>query len=362
MQRLRSILASGEESYPDAVKAVDELSREDIPTALDSISSTAGIRGLQWPEKNILNKLVNRWYEEDSEAALAWIQSLDHPGNRQFFLEQIASSMAIADVSKAVEFMETHFDASSSPVDFPNNLFDLAAKVNPDLLVRACALSIRKGSSGSAMLVQFPIDFDFAGCLGGFEDLAKRMQPGESISNMPSNLLSSWAKADPQAAYEWTTSIRKEEWASRLPFHFGVNDFFEGYAEASSPETYGNFVAEVLEIHQADPETLTDSWYALAAKSDTATIDSFLNAASREVPEASVIKSILSKSFACSGGSYDSLRSELFSRLSPEVRMEFLQESIALGNDNPGPFNDLARSMISLGYSEEELKSLLKQP
>ncbi|GAA5484640.1 hypothetical protein [Haloferula sargassicola] len=354
-RHLRSLLASDEIDNEAFSKAEAELDPSEIGEVVEWLSMQGGLQGLDFKKKSYLRNLIFRWHQLDPEAALAWIASREHPGDRQFYYRQITAVMGLDDLPAAIDFLEKHVDPNAPTEDFPYDLFSLAAKEDPDLLVRLCGLSVNSGSSMFSLPIDFPEGFDFRRCVEGFASLAAGLSDGQRISNMPVNLVTEWSKIDPQAAFEWAITTDAAVWERRASGPDPLTQFFSGFASASDTRTYGSFVADFYRSRSDAETTASQTLDALSAKPDSATIDAFLAEVSPEGNSDVVISQILPTAFHQYGQAPESLRSELFARMTPAGRLAFIKDLTS----QPGTtraYIDLVRSLPQLGHTEEEIR------
>ena len=352
---LRSMLASDEIDLDAFVKVRDELNPTELRGVVEWLARQGGIQGLDSRKKSYLRSLVYKWYQLDPESALRWIASRDLSEDRQFHICQIASEMGAQDLPSAIDFLEEHVDEAVTYKDFPYDLFSLAAKQDPDLLVRLCALSVHSGSGGFGIPVDFPDRFDFRRCMDGFTSIVDGLRDGQRISNMPTNLISEWTKVDPQAAFEWALAAESGSWGDHTIGREPLAEFFSGLASSSDTNTYGSFVADFY-LSPSDAENVaSQTWTALSAKADSRTIESFLAGVSPDGNPDDVISAILPNSFNQFGQGPESLRSELFARMTPAGQLAFIKDQASIAGASRA-FLDLVRTLPQHGHSEEEIR------
>ncbi|MBB5351609.1 hypothetical protein HNR46_001846 [Haloferula luteola] len=352
--QLRSLLASDtidQEAFRQAMEAWDPA---DYPEIIGWLADQGGLLGLDFQKKSYLKHLIQRWYAQNSDAALAWIASQASPDDRQFYHQAIVEGLGLQDLPAAVAFWEAHYDRSARFQPFSYDLFSLAAQHSPEMLIRLCQASASRHQGPTGNPIDFPEGFDFRSCMDGFASAATSLDEDQKLTMIPPNLIYQWSLVAPQEALEWALETEGAGWTEKLHYFEPLTQFFQGLAQTSDTVGYGDFLADFYRARSDTDASAERIFNALSQKPDSETLDTFLGSVSRDANADEVIRQILPASLQTTGPSAGGLRQELFVRLSPEAQRAFLRE-ISAQSTRPIGFNELLKSLPSLGYSEEEI-------
>lgn len=310
------------------VPPADAVPPHAFPDRISELSKPAGIRGLGRAHKEEIQQLLNRWHEAAPAEVLDWLGKQPLPANRQFYLECLLPRIAAEDIRQAVELMERHFTREAPSVEIPHDLLSRALATDPQLMVRAWACTWCDAEVASGWNVEVPEGLDFPGLFARMAEVIESMDPGLSQGTYPANLLETWCRRDAQAAFEWVRSTGNAEWKSRAS-GVSLDAFFQAYAATETPAAYGDFVAQVVRT-EADPEAAAQmGWRALAGKGDSTATEAYLHALTDDRSRAAALEALIRASNSSRGPTASALRNDLFSRLPPERRRDFLARSAA---------------------------------
>jgi len=337
----------------DLATDLESLSLSEIPDFLEALSRKAGLGGLSWEDEELLEQTIAHWYKQSPEEAIAWVMALKNPEDRRGMLMEFVDLEAEEDLDSALALLE-EFDAQvEERLRLPSSLIQKGADRDVDTMLRVCeaGLGENDGSSGSGL--NYVSGFDFEAALNGLVELEESAGPGHSLSSLPSNLLSEWAKRDPQAAFDWV-QLDKE-----LSFNSGLDEFIDGYAEVATDEEIGSFVAQLYDPQEEQRERYDQAWDALSEVEDEDAVRQFLTDVSAHGSEAEHLQGLLLESSGSSGGSYDATRAILISMMDGDARYRYFTSK-----DGDWLHREYIRKSVlplleRLGHSSEEIAVML---
>ena len=300
-------------------KTLEELNPEEIPELLESLAKKAGMSGLDWRDRELFEEVLEHWYGESPEAAIAWVMALENPSDRTTMLQNLVELEAETDLEQALQLVE-QFDAQQEGgLAIPWALMQKGVDHDVGMLLRLCKLGLKPDGGTSGSGCSYPSGFNFKGALEGLKKAKDEAPEGYDFSTLPSNLLSEWAKRDPNAALEWALQ------GNDLSFNSGLDEFFEGYAEVASDDDYGALVADLFDPTQSDYQKYNFAWDALVDKADEGAIRSFLDNSSTHGGKFELVGGLVVASLGSSGGDYDRTRGMLLAMLTADERVRLLQ-------------------------------------
>lgn len=202
-RRMEEILRARHESPHDEFRLPD-LTPDEYAGVLDAFRHRAGLTGLSWDERSLFGKVLGAWHGKDPEAAADWVRGLELREDRMNLGEVLVAAAAKADFDEAVRLMKEFSVNEEGVVKVPESMLNRAAQMGAGKLVELLALSDGKGGS-TGFSIRYPGDFDYRQALDGIADLG---ESGIRLSTYPTNLLSEWARRDPEAALRWAASGR----------------------------------------------------------------------------------------------------------------------------------------------------------
>lgn len=284
-QLLRSI--PDREKYSEREKWQKELSTDQIPTLLEALSVGIGPEGLDYSDKDLIEKSIKRWLTESPEECAAWINQLEPGGIKCHFLKTMLEELLKSDPERALAMSESY--QAEDPLWKHGDLqykhvkgkIDKAWK-KPDVTAEemlAVFSELPRGeSSGGSNIDSYPENFDFQAFLDGIASWNEkdRKQPG----TMPTDVLETWARRDPQAAAQWflqtsekNVSVPFQEWkniaravsatSEAAAYHQWTADLLGQVSEKQFDKIAGNIeprdmldVADAIEDHHLRDRTL----------------------------------------------------------------------------------------------------------
>jgi len=214
--RIRSEIAGWSKSDGDAQKQkwLSEVPLKDIPIALRLLREKDG-----WVNRDLLI----RWWEADADAAWKWAEALQEGTHRNglgILLVKLSESDPMGALARAVSYQKTDCEFDLGWEVGLVLKYQLAKSEKPaDEFLAILASLPRKDERRPLEYVhyEFPSGFDFQ----HFMDGLGRMN-GNLPEVMPSDVLSSWAKVDPDAANAWVLAnkpfnyVQRETWGKVL--------------------------------------------------------------------------------------------------------------------------------------------------
>jgi len=183
--------------------------------------------------------------------------------------------------------------------------------------------------------------------LDGLAALQSSLKQGESPSLLPSNLLTEWAKADPDAAWEWLGEDKK------VPFN-DVNEFLEGYCGAATNAQIIQIFKQVGEKFEEPDAYFRLGWRVIAEKQNPELISQFIHAAPGNHQEKlNYLYEVSNNSF---GSYFDVSRSILVSQMSPAERMSVFAQDRNLSESKRKFYTPILQR---LGHTEAEIQQML---
>lgn len=197
------------------------LGADDVPDLLAVFLADAGLEGIGYREKGLLEKAVRQWVSEDVNAALAWANLQPQPKIRRYFQKMMLGEHAktdpfdAADRALEIEAGDKDFDASGIVAVV---IGELAKKSGQEQaiaeLMRKAA--VKDGNESSGASKTFAEDFAHESLLNSMAEIQAQ---GLKFRFVPMGMLSDWAKRDPEAAHAWSLAngrVGFEEWQDVL--------------------------------------------------------------------------------------------------------------------------------------------------
>ncbi len=179
--------------------ATGDLSDEAIRVMLDELTADRKCWDSESPSRAIINTLVKEWTERDHKAAWDWATTLSENNLREQFSAEVLRQMAHVDLDEALRLLLENHGRMSDGWDYGvvDELMTSAARDGVDAMKRV-QKSLPEEIASDFWEMKFPDGFDFP-------SLAEEIRNGNWKLGYDGNrtLISNWAKADPEAAWNW---------------------------------------------------------------------------------------------------------------------------------------------------------------
>lgn len=232
-------------NYEEKEAVVRELLPKDRMAALASLASQAGLEGLDYSMKAMMNKILETWADDDFQGAWSAAQAENNPDLRKFMMSKLLMQLARKDPDRAFAL---HLEQVAIDPEFispaPNIILDAKLKLGAEEYLRVLSQTkFGNGSGGSA--AEFAENFDFQMVA---DDLVKLLKDSKQPSCFPTNFYTEWAKKNPEAVYAW--------WSGNTspPFN-DFADIVEG-VENRAPGTSAAWIASKLQEPGAPREKI----------------------------------------------------------------------------------------------------------
>jgi hypothetical protein len=90
------------EHYSEQKKWLEELSTSQIPALLEALCANIGPEGLDYQDKNAIEKSIERWLKESPDECVAWINQLQPGATKRYFLKTMLEEMLKTDPERAL--------------------------------------------------------------------------------------------------------------------------------------------------------------------------------------------------------------------------------------------------------------------
>ena len=227
---------SSSKDYKAREEFTNSLRAGDVPALLDVFLADAGLEGIDWKQKEMLEKSVKQWVAEDINGALAWAGNLPQPKLRRYLQKMMLGELAktdpfnAADRALEIEAGDEEFDATDIVSDGIRELCKVGGNERAITdLVRKTAVKDSKSSFGISQT--FAEDFSHEALLNSLAEIQKQ---GLEFRFAPMGMLEAWAKRDAEAAHAWSIANGKvgfEEW----------QDVLSGVAASSGQQASGQW-------------------------------------------------------------------------------------------------------------------------
>jgi hypothetical protein len=332
--------------------AMEKVETSDLLLLMEGISQTAGLTGLDYHEISQIQKLLTEWGDRDFDAALAWVESIEHPRDRKQFFSVLIDLAAEKDLEKGIELVHKFGRNEDGDLKVPHNMMlkivSLDAAQMIERMAQFAALSGSKGYlSVSGIQAKFPANYDFRKALDGIAELKSKSNGSSSLPFIPTNLMQEWAKTDPDAAWQWLGEGKNVDDNS-------VDEFLDSYCENATTEQTLQMLLKAGERFDSSEDHLSAAWKALASKKNAELFMQFLSQMPGNQQEN--LNLLFHRSRRSMGGDYDVSKSLLISQMSYDERMRvFSQEQDYLHHERKFYTPILQR----LGHTEAEIQQML---
>ena len=238
------------EQYSERKKWLEELSTSQIPALLEALCANIGPGGLDYQDKNAIEKSIERWLKESPDECVAWINQLQPGATKRYFLKTMLEEMLKTDPERALATSETYLTEDPDWKHEAITARYVRSKISdawkkPDVTAEEM-LSLfselpRGNSSGGSNIESYPENFDFKAFLDGMASLNKK--DGKKPGTMPADLLEKWARRDLQAATQWF--LQNTEDKASVPFQDWDN-IAAAVTATSGAAAYHQWTAELL--------------------------------------------------------------------------------------------------------------------
>lgn len=305
----------------------------EFPALLAEMDDKAGLSGLDSPGANQLRQLFKAWHAKAPEAALAWLRALPKPGDRHRLLWDIVDGVAETDLDGAVSMLRQYgTDDEGFIVIIPDKLLEKAMEQGEDKLLEVCKLGLRhSGDWPSSCQLSYPQGFDFRRVLDGLAAAQTAIGEQGRFANVPSNLLSEWAKREFQGAWAWLQENKT------VPDN-GRPDLIR----AVPPADAGALLGSVFDPAAPEDQRYEEVNRELYRKPSPEMLEAFLQAAPGG--RTAHLGGLFDES---RGGNLGEIHALLLERMSPEQRAEALRRNFKNGVD-PQTRSSLARLLLGL--------------
>lgn len=255
-----------------------ELAPGDRVSALEALASTAGLNGLNYRVKSMMEDILERWADEDFDTAWNAAQREKDPELSGFMVKALLNQLVKKDEDRAFAL---HVDQLAADPDFTSGVPGkvLASKLKIGAEEYLAVLGKTKfGSGSSGTSVEFAENFDFRLAADGVAEL---MKDRKSPANFPTNFYTEWAKKDPDAVFDWWATHNSPPFNDLDKIIKAVDGQTPGGSAVWLAGKYQDSVSArpkiVEELSSGSPEEMVARVRNVAANlPDVATADSFL--------------------------------------------------------------------------------------
>jgi hypothetical protein len=215
----------------------NSLTSGDRPAALEAMLAQAGPYGIPGETAAMISEILKAWADEDFDGAWAWCRRIESDANRNFIASELLPQLVDKDPYRALAL---HLEMVAGGPGFSSSvLFELL----PQVATKDAASfldflgKLPFDYNDQSIPVEFAADFNFQHAADGIVALSKNKKA--PIQILPSNLLSTWAKRDADAAYAWFSKN------GNLP-HENFGNLLEGIEKQGPPGASYSWAADKL--------------------------------------------------------------------------------------------------------------------
>ena len=335
-----------DEGGKEFIEDLQTLSSEDLRALIDQFHAMGGFNGLTGKQKHIFDKIIEQWYRVDPTESIAWVNQLKNQKDQTEIITSLSKLETSEDLEKAIALIRDNL----SPEDgysLPFIMLQKAVEISEEKYLEVSKLSIASSSSWSSGDLNFPEGFDYPGVLS--ELTRQQKEAGDQLHGVSaSNLMESWTKIDPEAAYEWLQENKATD-------GYRMKEFVEGLAAIRSPGELGTFLAADFDPQSTDYRKYDNIVQALTSKPDVQILQSFYE--NSEGDKTGIAEQMLQK-FPQWGS--DRLTELVLESLNPAERLEVLQSSKLDRKLEVQSYREnLKNNLIALGHSDKEIQQAL---
>jgi hypothetical protein len=300
-------------SHQEKQEAIKNLAPQDRMAALQALASQAGLEGLNYQVKSLMENILENWTDENFDEAWNAARTTTDPDLAKFMMKTVLDHFSKKDPERAFAI---HQEQLASDPEFksnaPGRLLSARLKVGASEYLEILS-QIPFGSGTSGSNANFAEDFDFQQAADGLAQLMEKQQ-GKKPSLFPTNFHTEWAKRDPEAVFAfWTAN-------PSLPFN-GLEEILQGM-DSASPESSASWLAAKL-LNPAMPREKMIEALAGSAEDQAARINGIV----RALPDEATADAFLSEVLAANpyGNSLEKHSFVISALSSPAARLEAFQ-------------------------------------
>ncbi len=325
---------------------------DELRLLMEALAAKARIEGsgLAGKYDSLLGRALEWKCRQDMESALDWVLAMKKGRQKNDLLRVALNYVATEQsVEAGLAFYERlRFELGQQP-SASYFLLEKCTMIDAATFARYCRCAIYENPDTTGWEMAFSENFDFATALNQLADIEASIPKGQGFTALPSNILSEWAKRDPQAALEWALS------GKYVIMNSGINDFIDGYNEVASDADVGAVIAEVFQ-HSND---YTDAVEALSAVSEGSVIDEFLASAPASRSREQYLAGLLRESMNHIEYVTNNLGKNLLLRLSSEERADFFSSDVTMLPHFPFIASKLRKDLSELGHTPEQIDQMI---
>jgi hypothetical protein len=241
----------GADDYAARCEWLNNLPPDDFPQLIAALCENPGPEGISREDSYVVDDALENWWERDSAGLLAWLRKMPNGATKRYLVSDLIEDVAYDDRPRA-KAMASSFKAADPEWDNSGVLDSFAWEEINEAWKKPGAtaekmLGLYKSLSGKSdaqtyHTESYPAGFDFRTFLDGVDELGEG-KDGRWAGTW--NLISAWAKEDPQAAASWY--IEKINAAGQGGSHFmGWRQIAEGVSERNGPQAYHQWAAGMV--------------------------------------------------------------------------------------------------------------------
>lgn len=155
------------------------LDGKSLATIISMISANVSVLGITPEESLMIDSLLSRMYELDSEATISWIVALPNTTNRKVFFRSILEIESEQDPLQALRFAERFRQMTGDVILLPHTFADAMVEHGTGALLRALALV--SDDEFAHLPTSYPEGFDFRSVVEGMASQATGRDEGEFL-------------------------------------------------------------------------------------------------------------------------------------------------------------------------------------
>lgn len=176
----------------------------DIPALIESWKIEAGLSGLNDDQKEKIQQLLARWYQEDPTSAIDWLSQLHPKKDAQMLLEKILVIEADRDLHRVADLCEMFGSNEPDGFDFPTVLMKKVSNSDAATVIRFMR-AFKRDDTVVQMWFTYNDQFEFSKVAKVLaEDIAANDNAGYAF--FPIGFAEEWAKRDVDAAWSWVAA------------------------------------------------------------------------------------------------------------------------------------------------------------
>lgn len=318
---------------------------------MESLATKAKLEGsgLGGRYDSLLARILEWKCQQDMESALDWVLTMKNVQQKNDLLRVALNLATEQSVEAGLAFYERlRFELGQQP-SASYLLLGKCTKLDAASFERYCRCAVYENPNTTGWKMDFAENFDFATALNKLADIQASVAKGQGFTALPYNILSEWAKRDPQAAFEWMLM------GKYVIMNHGIDDFIEGYKEVASDAEVGTLIAD---IYQRSND-YTDAFRAMRAGSNSSIIGAFLEAAPASRSPEQHLAELLRVSMKYNDYQADYLRNNFLTKLAYQQRVDLFMNDVALKPADPKIAKKLRENLSELGHPPEEIDKMI---